>query len=95
MNGTLSKPPLFDKGMKGKDGHKRDGSQSSKQPNFTFAEDTLPSKSGGSASGGDSLMKDSIQKAGSKTALKTVTLANSEKKVYLKKELTQIGRAHV
>jgi len=33
-------------------------------------------------------MRDSIQKAGSKTALKTVTLAQTEKKVFLKKELT-------
>jgi|LauGreDrversion4_2_1035121.scaffolds.fasta_scaffold63119_2 hypothetical protein len=33
-------------------------------------------------------MKDSIAKQGSKTGLKTVTLAQSEKKVFIKKELT-------
>ena len=89
MNSGLSKPPLFEKPIKSKDGPAsiRDGSQSSKQPNFTFAEDTLPSKSGAS-NGGDSLMRDSIEKVASKSALKTVTLAQSEKKVFIKKELT-------
>ena len=47
MNSNLSKPPLFEKpagGLKNKEGGAsvRDGSQSSKQPNFTFADDTLP-----------------------------------------------------
>jgi hypothetical protein len=60
LNGSLSKPPLFDKGIKGKDGSQRDGSQSSKQQNFTFAEDTITSKRVNSVSGSDSLMKDSI-----------------------------------
>ena len=89
MNSNLSKPPLFEKPGKNKEGGAslRDGSQSSKQPNFTFADDTMPSKSGAS-SGGDSLMRDSLHKVGSKSALKTVTLAQSEKKVFIKKELT-------
>jgi hypothetical protein len=89
INSNLSKPPLFEKPGKNKEGGAslRDGSQSSKQPNFTFADDTMPSKSGAS-SGGDSLMRDSLHKVGSKSALKTVTLAQSEKKVFIKKELT-------
>ncbi len=89
LNGT-QKPPLFDRtlGTKSKDGSNRDGSLNSKRPNFTFAEETIPSRNGGSNSGGDSLMKDSIAKQGSKTGLKTVTLAQSEKKVFIKKELT-------
>ena len=33
-------------------------------------------------------MKDSIAKQSSKSGLKTVTLAQSEKKVFIKKELT-------
>ena len=33
-------------------------------------------------------MRDSLHKVGSKSALKTVTLAHSEKKVFVKKELT-------
>lgn len=92
INSNLSKPPLFEKpagGLKNKEGGSsvRDGSQSSKQPNFTFADDTLPQKSG-TSNGGDSLMRDSLHKVGSKSALKTVTLAHSEKKVFVKKELT-------
>jgi hypothetical protein len=80
INSTAPKPPLFEKGgalkAVGKDGI-RDGSQSSKQPNFTFAEDTIPSKVSrtGSLNGGDSLMRDQLMKNGSKSALKTVTLA--------------------
>lgn len=91
INSNLSKPPLFEKSgrLKNKEGGAsiRDDSQSSKQPNFTFADDTLPSKSNAS-SGGDSLMRDSLRKVGSKSGLKTVTMAQSEKKMFIKKELT-------
>ena len=33
-------------------------------------------------------MKDSVKKSGSKSALKTVSIAQTEKKVFIKKELT-------
>jgi len=93
MNQSSSKPPLFEKPPTV--GHKQNNKESnrsqSKQPNFTFAEDSLASKPSGT-SGGDSLIKDSLLKGQSKTQLvgggKSVTLPPTDKKVYVKKELT-------